>query len=181
MALAAHKIGGPAGVGALWVDSSININPTFAGGGQERGRRGGTPSVVLCAGFGASASEAPCNLDAIKSLRDRLETSLVKLGGVVNAEHETRIGTVSNLSFKSYRGTDLVMALDLEGVCVSSGAACSSGLGEPSPVLLAMYPDEPWRAQSALRFSLGKHTTHEDIERAISAVRSVLNRNLKID
>ena len=88
----------------------------------------------------------------------------------------SRVGTVANLSFEGWEGALLVAALDLEGICVSTGAACSSGLQEPSAVIRAMYPDEQWRAGSAVRISLGIETTPADIETASRAFQRVLAR-----
>jgi cysteine desulfurase len=129
-------------------------------------------------GFGAACALVGKRLDAqarIRALRDRLEAELIELGAALNGA-EPRASTVSNLSFRGWEGPLLVAALDLEGVCVSAGAACSSGLQEPSPVLLAMYPDEQWRAGSAVRISLGIETTPEDIDMALRGFRRVLAR-----
>lgn len=100
----------------------------------------------------------------------------MELGGVVNGSRAARVATATNLSFRGRTGPALVASLDLEGVCCSSGAACSSGVNEPSPVLRALYPHEPWRAESAIRFSLGPEVTDIDVENAISALRRVLSR-----
>ena len=130
-------------------------------------------------GFGAACRAVPERLDAqprIAALRDWIESELCASGAVCNADEGPRVGTVSNLSFKGWEGPLLVAALDLEGICVSTGAACSSGLQEPSAVITAMYPDEQWRAGSAVRISLGIETTREDIETALGAFRRVLAR-----
>jgi cysteine desulfurase len=179
VAVASHKMGGPSGAGALWVRRGVDIDPLLVGGAQERGRRPGTPDVVAVAGFGGAcaAVESRCAAMArIEALRDELERCLVELGGVINGDTERRVPTVTNASFRGWRGEHLVAALDLEGVCVSTGAACSSGKSEPSPVLLAMYPDEPWRAAAALRLSLGPETSRDDVAGATAAVRRVLSR-----
>lgn len=179
LALASHKMGGPAGAGALWVRRGIEVAPILAGGGQERGRRPGTPDVVALAGFGAAAEVLPRRLEAlprIAMLRDRLEVALRDLGAVVNGSEGERIGTALNVSVPGARGEVLVAALDLEGVCASSGAACSSGLSEPSPVLRAMYPEEPWRASSALRLSLGPELDEAAIDAAIAILERVIRR-----
>ena len=114
---------------------------------------------------------------AVTRLRDALEAALVARGAVVNGADGPRVGTVTNVSFRGRRSELLVAALDLEGVCVSSGAACSSGLAAPSPVLRAMYPDEPWRATSALRFSLGPGTTEAEVDEALACLDRVLSRS----
>ncbi len=179
VAVAAQKIGGPAGAAACWLRRGLDVEPVLDGGSQERGRRPGTPDTASMVGFGAACGLVDDRLDAqlaIATLRDRLEASLRELGGLANASEGPRVGTVANLSFEGWEGALLVAALDLEGVCVSTGAACSSGLQEPSAVIRAMYPDEQWRAGSALRISLGIETTPNDIETAIRAFRQVLAR-----
>lgn len=178
VAVAASKIGGPAGAGALYVERGATLDPLVLGGAQERGRRAGAPGLVAWAGFGAAAGALDARLAAMPSIsekRDRLERGLLALGAVSNAPAE-RLSTVTNVSFRSWRGTALVAALDLEGLCASSGAACSSGLDTPSPVLLASFPDEPWRAASALRLSLGPETTDAEIDSALAIAQRVLAR-----
>lgn len=178
VALAGQKVGGPAGGGACWVARGLDLEPVLDGGPQERGRRPGTPDALSVVGFGAACGLVGQRLLAqsrIQTLRDQMESDLLRLGGTLNGG-EPRTGTVSNLSFPGWEGPLLVAALDLEGVCVSAGAACSSGLQEPSPVLLAMYPDEQWRAGSAVRISLGIETTPEDVETALRGFRRVLPR-----
>jgi cysteine desulfurase len=179
VALASHKLGGPAGAGALWVRRGLPLAPVLLGGAQERGRRGGTPDVLGAVGFGAACAELPARLSAqarLGGLRSALEAGLRAAGGVINAEGGPRVATVVNASFPGRRGAELVAALDLEGVCVASGAACSSGLDQPSPVLLAMYGDEAWRASAALRFSFGPETSAAEVESALAALRRVLAR-----
>jgi cysteine desulfurase len=130
-------------------------------------------------GFGAACLLVPQRIEAqpaIVALRDRLESRLRELGALTNAGEAPRVATVSNLSFDGWEGPLLVAALDLEGVCVSTGAACSSGLQEPSAVIRAMYPDEQWRARSAVRISLGFETPPGDIETALHAFVRVLAR-----
>lgn len=178
VAFAAQKIGGPAGAGACWVRRGTELDTVLAGGSQERGRRPGTPDTLSMVGFGAAASMTEQRLrqqTTIAALRDRLEARLVALGAVPNAL-EPRTATVCNLSFPEWEGAILVAALDLEDICVSTGAACSSGLQEPSAVLLAMYPDEQWRAGSAARISLGIESTESDIDQALLAFQRVLSR-----
>ncbi len=178
VAIAAQKIGGPAGAGACWVRRGLDLEPVLDGGSQERGRRPGTPDTLSMVGFGAACrltEERLTDQPRVNQLRDRIEARLVQLGGVRNGGGR-RTGTVSNLSFRSWKGPLLVAALDMEGLCLSTGAACSSGLQEPSAVIRAMYPDEQWRAGSAVRISLGMETTTADIETASQAFRQVLAR-----
>lgn len=180
MAVAAQKVGGPAGAGACWVRRDLRVERVVEGGSQERGRRPGTPDITSMAGFGAACRLVAARLEAqptISALRDRIEAALLARGAVCNACDFPRVGTVSNVSFLGWQGPLLAAALDLEGVCVSTGAACSSGLQEPSTVIRAMYPDAQWRAGSALRISLGMETTASDIDAALLALDRVLARN----
>ncbi|MBW1761041.1 MAG: cysteine desulfurase [Deltaproteobacteria bacterium] len=178
VAVAAQKIGGPAGAGACWVRRGLELEPVLDGGSQERGRRPGTPDTLSMVGFGAACRltrERLAHQPRVTELRDRIESKLLRLGGVLNGGNP-RTGTVSNLSFRDWKGPLLVAALDVEGLCLSTGAACSSGLQEPSAVIRAMYPDEQWRAGSAVRISLGMETTEQDIETASHAFQRVLAR-----
>jgi len=180
LAIASHKLGGPAGAGALFVRKGIDVDPLVLGGAQERGRRAGSPDVLAVVGFGAACERIGERLDArlpLLALRERIERGLRELGFVINATDGPRAATAVNASRLGARGPELVAALDLEGVCVSSGAACSSGLAAPSPVLLAMHPDAPERASSALRFSLGPETTRAHVDFALEALAKVLMRN----
>jgi cysteine desulfurase len=179
VAFASHKVGGPAGAGALWVRRGAPLESLSLGGAQERGRRAGTPDVVAQVGFGAACENLAARLGAqarIAALRDRIEATLLELGAVRNADAGERVSTVTNVWFPSLRSDVLVAALDVEGVAASSGAACSSGKSEPSPVLLAMHPDEPQRATGSIRFSFGPETSETDIDFAITAIRKVLTR-----
>ncbi len=182
LAWSASKIGGPHGAGAVWIARSRTPWPLLAGGGQERGRRPGTPDVRAAVGFGAASRTLAARRSAMSNLavlRDRLEAGLRVRGAVVNGAPPggERVATVSHVAFAGLRGDVLVAALDLEGVCVSSGAACASGLPAPSPGVRAMYPAEPWRADGALRFSLGPETTDADVESALAALDRVLARS----
>jgi cysteine desulfurase len=181
LVVSAAKHGGPAGAAGVWVDRGLEVAPVIQGGAQERGRRPGTLDVAAQAGFGAALRALPVRLadmPRLARLRDQLEAACLALGGVVNGEGP-RVSTVTNVSFRGWRGTELVAALDLEGLCASSGAACSSGVGEPSPVLVAMYPEEPWRAESALRLSLGPEVSAEEVAEAIAILQRVVPRLLR--
>lgn len=178
IALASSKIGGPPGAGALWIARDAGLRPSIVGGAQERGRRAGTPDPAAHAGFGVACTKIAERIEAMAAIaarRDRLEAALVALGAVVNDEGP-RVATVTNVSVRGWKGQSLVAALDLEGVCASSGAACSSGVDEPSPVIRALRPGEPWRAESALRLSLGPSTTDAEIDVAIEVLRRVIGR-----
>jgi cysteine desulfurase len=178
VAVAGQKIGAPAGAGACWVRRGLPVEPVLDGGQQERGRRPGTPDTLSMVGFGAACGAIGARLQAqpaVAALRDAVEAALLGQGAVRNGEGP-RVATVSNLSFAGWQGPLLVAALDLEGVCASTGAACSSGLQEPSAVVAAMYPDAQWRAGSAVRISLGMETTAAEIDRALAVFRLVLAR-----
>lgn len=178
LAVTSQKVGGPTGAGACWVRRQGPWRPGVAGGGQERGRRPGTPDVATLAGFGAACEAVGTRLQAqprIADLRDQIETHLQTLGGVRNSV-PPRVATVTNLSFRDWKAPELVAAMDLRGVCIAAGAACSSGLQEPSPVLLSMYPDEQWRARSAVRLSFGPETVLSDIDRGSQIFSEVIPR-----
>ncbi|HJL06593.1 MAG TPA: aminotransferase class V-fold PLP-dependent enzyme [Polyangiaceae bacterium LLY-WYZ-15_(1-7)] len=180
IAFASHKIGGPAGAGALWLRRGMELAPRALGGGQERGRRAGTPHAVTLAGFGAACGALEARLGAMErvaSWRDRLEATLEALGGVVNGAEGPRVASVTSASFRAWRGPVLVAALDVEGLQASAGAACSSGVAEASPGLRALYPEEPWRAESALRLSLGPEGLDDAaIEEAVAILQRVIPR-----
>lgn len=178
VALASHKVGGPAGAGALIVRRGVALVPQVVGGGQERGRRGGTPDVRALVGFGAAAEAIPTRLAAMGEVarsRDRLEAALLDLGARVNGGGE-RTASVTHVSLPGWRGAELVAALDLEGLAASAGAACSSGLTAVSPAMQAWFPDDPERGAGTLRLSLGPETTDEEVDRAIEILRRVIAR-----
>ncbi len=178
VAIACHKLRGPKGIGAVATHRCARLQPFLRGGEQENGLRPGTVSTALAVGFGVAARWASAGAEryrAVGSLRDELEAALVGLGGLVNGDAE-RLSHVSNVSFSGTRGDEVVAALDVEGLCVSSGSACSAGTAEHSPVIAAMLGVE--RAQSAVRVSLGETTSRADIERAISVFRRVFARGI---
>ncbi|MBV9947293.1 MAG: cysteine desulfurase [Myxococcales bacterium] len=177
--LAAHKMRGPKSIGALVCRPGLALAPVLLGGSQERGLRPGTVDPVAAAGLGAAARHAmtsPARWAALATLRDRLEAALARdFPGVrVNAAGAARAAHVTNVSFEGWRGAELVAALDLEGVAVSSGSACSAGTAEPSPVLQAMGGERA--AASAVRFSLGEETTEDDVVAALAAAARVFAR-----
>jgi cysteine desulfurase len=173
LTLSAHKIGGPQGVGALVVGHGIELKPLIKGGGQERGRRAGTENVAGIAGFGTAAREAMCDvLDSPKlmSSRDDLERRMLKLAPdaeVFGAKVE-RLPNTTCISLPGIDAEVQVMSLDLAGVLVSSGSACSSGKVGPSHVLAAMgvLPDV---ARTAIRISQGQMTSEQDLNRLVEA------------
>lgn len=169
-------------MGALAVRPGLGLVPILRGGTQERGLRPGTVDPVSAAGFGVAAERAqasPERYARLAPLRDAFEARLVELGllsGQVATIHGavTRAPHVTNLRFSGWAGDELVAALDLEGVCVSSGSACAAGTPEPAPVVCALFGIEA--ARGALRVSLGETTTSEDVEKAILAFCRVLER-----
>src|SRR5262249_50876115 len=142
----AHKIGGPKGAGLLWVRRGIQLAPVQVGGHQERGRRAGTENVAGIVGLGEALTRAAAALSTqvprLSSLRDRLESAAREIpGSRVAGPGAERVCNTLNVAFEGCDGETLLVALDLAGVAVSTGSACSSGSLEPSPVLLAMgYP-----------------------------------------
>jgi cysteine desulfurase len=180
LSISGHKLYAPKGVGALFVKAGTELGPMFFGGHHERDRRPGTENVPGIVGLGKAAQLAMENLDAdaarLAALRDRFENALLTLPGVrVNGSVRGRAPNTSNLSFEAAGGEALVIALDLQGVMCSSGAACSSGAVEPSHVLTAigLTPDQ---ARSSLRFSLGRPTTEQEIDEAIRIIPPVVER-----
>jgi cysteine desulfurase len=181
LSISAHKIYGPKGVGALFVRSGTPLEPQFYGGHHERDRRPGTENVPGLVGLGKAAELARKNLmpdcARITSLRNRLEDALLAAcnDARVNGSRAHRVSNTSNVSFHAAGGEALVIALDLQGVACSTGAACSSGAVGPSHVLMAigLSPDE---ARSSLRFSLGRTTTAEEIDQAIAVIPQAVER-----
>jgi cysteine desulfurase len=178
--LAGHKMRGPKGIGALVVRAGVRLEPVLLGGAQERGVRPGTGSAALASGLGAAARIARTSAArwrALAPLRDRLERDLVGIGGGarVAGDPSLRAPHVSTLIWPGWAGAELVAALDLEGVSVSSGAACSAGTIEPSPVLRVMLGDEG--AASGVRISIGDATTEAELRLAVEAFRTVIARS----
>jgi cysteine desulfurase len=155
------------------------MHPLLRGGGQERNRRAGTENVAGASGMGRAAAVALAVLDSesrrLAALRDRLETALLALPGARRNGEGPRVANTANVSFEGAEAEGLVMALDLEGIAVSTGAACAAGGTQPSHVLAAMHLP-PERVQGSLRFSLGRSTTAAEIERTVAAVTACRER-----
>jgi cysteine desulfurase len=181
LSLSAHKLGGPTGVGALVVRNGAPVSPDRRGGGQETNRRAGTENVSGIAGFGAAAVEAGSGLD-VSELRDRLEFDIVQIaaGAKVFGAKAKRVGNTSCVSMPGVPAETQVIALDLAGVCISAGAACSSGKVQRSPVLEAMGVPAA-EAACAIRVSLGWNTQSTDIERLIDAWQDLYIRARQSD
>jgi len=178
VSICAHKIQGPKGIGALaWRCGRPAPRAGLVGGSQERGLRPGTVDAVSIAGFGAAlraAQAGPQRYRDLSALRDELERALVGVAKPNVTEGTERLGHVASLFVPGWAGPELVAALDLEGVCVSSGSACAAGTAEVSPVISEMLGSE--RARSTVRISLGPSTTRAEIERAIRAFRRIASR-----
>ncbi len=181
LSISAHKFGGPKGIGALWIRRGVRLTPFVTGGRQERNRRSGTENVPAIAGMGAAADEARAHAVAaaprIAALRDRLEQGVLAAipGTAVNGEPTARVPNTTNLSFDRVESESLLIALDLEGIAVSSGSACSSGTLEPSHVLKAMgHPHQ--RTLNSLRFSLGSGTTEAEIDHVVQVLPALVEK-----
>ncbi|MEO8586045.1 MAG: cysteine desulfurase family protein [Acidobacteriota bacterium] len=181
LALTAHKFGGPKGAGALFVRKGVRLQPLAAGGGQERGRRGGTENVAGIVGLGAAIRLASARLSSeatrLAGLRDRFEAGLVsRVPGVrINAATGSRLPTATSAAFPGTEAETLVAALDLDGIAVSAGSACHAGTTSPSRVLLALGLS-PAEARATLRFSFGRGSSEEDVDRLLEAVPRVVAR-----
>ena len=175
LSLSAHKFGGPKGTGALWVRRGVRLTTFVTGGRQERNRRAGTENVPAIAGMGAAATyarqTAPEAAPRLAALRDRLEHGVLARvpDTAVNGDPATRVPNTTNISVDRVESESLLIALDLEGIAVSSGSACSSGTLEPSHVLKAMgYPHH--RTLNSIRFSLGSGTTDAEIDHVLDVL-----------
>ena len=181
LALSAHKLGGPSGVGTLIAREGAPLAPQVLGGGQEKRRRAGTENLSGIAGFGAAAALAATALEAevprLAALRDRFEQGMMTLlpDLVIFGAAAPRLANTSHFAWAPMKAETALMALDLDGVMVSSGAACSSGKVAPSHVLAAMgVPDE--LAASALRVSFGWNSGEADVEAALAAFDKLARR-----
>jgi len=182
LSISGHKIHAPQGVGALYVKKGTRLEPLFYGGRHERSRRAGTENVPGIVGLGKAAELARLALDRgddnkMAAMRDRLEQGILAQVAEtgVNGEAAARVPNTTNIRFDGIEGEALEIALDLKGLAVSTGAACSSGAIEPSHVLIAMglRPDQ---ARASIRFSLGKQTTESDIDFALALVPQTVAR-----
>lgn len=187
MSLSGHKLHGPKGVGVLYVRRGIRLRRQVHGGPQELQRRGGTESTAGIIGLGVAAELAGTflgdtdKLAGLTALRDRFEASVLGVvpGSVVNGPEDlgtaTRLWNTCNIAFPGLEAEAILLGLSERGVCASAGAACSSGSLEPSPVLLAMGVPEPV-AHGSVRFSLGRMTTDEEVDRALEVLPEVVRR-----
>jgi len=169
LSMSAHKIYAPKGTGALYVRRGVRLHPQNIGGHQERERRGGTESVPNVVAFGAAceiaAGELSTTTSQTRELRDRFEQAVGEVIPeiVFNGDRESRIPNISNVSFHSIEGEGLLINLDMQGIAVSTGSACSSGTLEPSPVIRALGREDQL-ARGAIRFSFGRFNTSKDVD-----------------
>jgi len=179
LSISAHKLHAPKGIGALVVRQGLTLEPLMSGGAQERRRRAGTENVPLAAAFGAAAAlAASAPREAMRRLRDRFESALLAMFGsdvAINGAGRERVPNTSSVTFRGVDGEGLVIALDLAGIAISTGAACSSGRIEPSHVLLAMGRT-PEEARGTLRISLNRYTSEADIDATVEALRVAVPR-----
>ncbi len=188
LTISGHKFHGPQGVGALYVRKGTQLEPMLYGGNHERSRRAGTENVSGIVGLGKAAELASAGFERgndrgdgradqkMAAARDRLERELLKIEATgLNGEGAPRVPNTTNIYFDGIEGEALVIALDLKGLAVSTGAACSSGAIEPSHVLTAMGLRRE-RAKASIRFSLGKQNTAEDIDFALGLIPKTVAR-----
>jgi cysteine desulfurase len=181
LSISAHKFYGPKGIGALWIRRGVRLMSPITGGKQERGRRAGTENLAGIVGMGVAADVARMKMAdeaaRLEALRDRLEEGILRSvpGTAVNGSAQPRVANTTNISFDRVEAESLLIALDLEGIAVSTGSACSSGTLEPSHVLKAMgFP--PHRTQNSIRFSLGTSTTASDVDRVVAVLPGLVEK-----
>src|SRR5882724_579108 len=181
LSLSAHKLYAPKGVGSLYVRRGVRFASQNVGGHQERERRAGTEFVPGIVAFGAAAKIAREELHQhsthLKTLRDRFEAGVKRLveDVVFNGDNKFRLPHLSNISFRYIEGEGLLIGLDLQGIAVSTGSACSSGTLEPSPVILALGRDDEL-ARGSIRFSFGKDNSQEDVDYVLEVLPRVVAR-----
>ena len=179
VSFSAHKLYGPKGAAALYVRQGTPLEPVTTGGAQEQGLRAGTENVAAIVGFAEAVALALEEVDSQsrrqRALRDRLERQVTSaVGGVrLNGARVPRVPNTSSLSFRDIDGESIVLGLDVRGICVSTGSACSTGEPEPSHVLRAMGLS-PQEAQASIRISLGRETREQDIDSVVRALVEVV-------
>jgi cysteine desulfurase len=181
LSLSAHKLHGPKGVGALYVNRRTRFRPSLLGGGQENGRRSGTENVACIVALGKAAECAIAAMDdeqvRVRSMRDRFESALTeKLPDVwVNGNREMRLPNTTNIAFGGTEADTVLVMLDQRGLCCSAASACRTGSHEPSRVLRAMGIS-PERARGSLRFSFGRFNSDTDLTRALEIIPQVIGK-----
>jgi cysteine desulfurase len=181
MTISGHKFHAPKGIGALYVKRGLTFPPFMIGGHQERNRRGGTENVPGIIGMGKAAEVAFSRIDSdaarIRGLRDQLESLLLRScpGSRVNGGAQKRLPNTCNISFRYLEGESILVLLDQQGICASTGSACTAGSAEPSHVLRAMKVPPDW-LQGAVRFSLGRFNTEEEIDYVNEKMPAIVQR-----
>jgi cysteine desulfurase len=181
MTISGHKFHAPKGIGALYVKRGLTFPPFMIGGHQERNRRGGTENVPGIIGMGKAAEVAFSRIDSdaarIKGLRDQLESLLLRScpGSRVNGDVQKRLPNTCNISFRYLEGESILVLLDQQGICASTGSACTAGSSEPSHVLRAMKVPPDW-LQGAVRFSLGRFNTKKEIDYVNEKMPAIVQR-----
>ena len=185
MSMSSHKIYGPKGVGALYIRNGVKVSSIITGGHQERMKRGGTTNVPAIVGFAEAFKIADRdrekNFEYVTMLRERFIEGVLKSVPFVklNGSRYNRLPANADFSFEFIEGESILFSLDLDGIAVSSGSACSSGSLEPSHVLLALgLPEE--LAHGSIRFSFGKHNTVEEIDYAVESIKNAVDRLRKM-
>ena len=185
LSISAHKLYAPKGTGALYARRGVRLQTQNIGGQQERARRAGTESVASIVAFGAAAKLAKANLGEnylhLKNLRDSFEAGVrSRISDIVfNGDAENRLPNISNISFRFVEGEGLLINLDLQGIAVSTGSACSSGSLEPSPVIRALGRNDEL-ARGAIRFSFGKDNTAEEVEYVLAVLPKAVENLRKL-
>jgi cysteine desulfurase len=181
LSLSAHKFNGPKGAGALWIKRGARVTAILTGGKHERSRRAGTENVPAIAGLGVAArlatKKVTTDAPRLAALRNRLEDAILERvpGTAINGDREPRVPNTSNISFEAVEAESLLIALDLEGIAVSTGSACSSGTLEPSHVLRAMGLPSP-RTQNSIRLSLGAGNTDAEVDFVVSKLPAIVEK-----
>jgi len=181
LSLSAHKFNGPKGAGALWIKRGARVTAILTGGKHERSRRAGTENVPAIAGLGVAARLAAKKVTTesprLAALRNRLEEAILAQvpGTAINGDREPRVPNTTNISFEAVEAESLLIALDLEGIAVSTGSACSSGTLEPSHVLRAMGLPSP-RTQNSIRLSLGAGNTDAEVDFVVSKLPAIVDK-----
>jgi cysteine desulfurase len=181
LSLSAHKFNGPKGIGALWIKRGARVTAILTGGKHERNRRAGTENVPAIAGLGVAArlarKKVTTDATRLAALRNRLEEAILAQvpGTAINGAREPRVPNTTNISFEAVEAESLLIALDLEGVAVSTGSACSSGTLEPSHVLRAMGLPAP-RTQNSIRLSLGAGNTDAEVDFVVSKLPAIVGK-----
>lgn len=181
LSLSAHKFNGPKGAGALWIKRGARVTAILTGGKHERSRRAGTENVPAIAGLGVAARLAAKKVATegprLAALRNRLEEAILAQvpGTAINGDREPRVPNTTNISFEAVEAESLLIALDLEGIAVSTGSACSSGTLEPSHVLRAMGLPSP-RTQNSIRLSLGAGNTDAEVDFVVSKLPAIVDK-----